>query len=106
MGTLAFEMGRSSEGADSFPCEKEPLLLLICTFSSSVELRVFIFGETISLYFSEIYRSFEKNTALFVECRISRVFLSEKLSLICTRNNRLSKSVLGFVCFGWKKPNF
>ena len=29
----------------------------------------------------------------FVECRISSEFLSEKLSLICTRNKLLSKSV-------------
>ena len=28
MGTLAFDVGRRSEGADLFPCEKEVLLRL------------------------------------------------------------------------------
>ena len=71
--TLVFEKKRrrNSEGADIRPCEKEPLLLLICTFSSSRRIARVYFWRKDFVYFSEVYRSFDKSTALFVECRIS-----------------------------------
>ena len=55
VGTLAFEMGRSSEGADILPCEKEPLLLLICTFSSSRRIAsVYFWRNDLVLFFRSL----------------------------------------------------